>query len=166
MRIHFETLVNWHGKNELIPVFLENNGQLSLVSRRKRVIRFACWVFLSAMEHIFNEFATQARTLASKRQAKTIKASHGPRVSPQSGGRRKGAENNGKSKGKSKRIEGAIQVSKGSGNGKTLIENLKLETCLEDQESAQMRQVGVKTAEGCVAQLQAHFHLKAQEGSM
>ena len=25
MRIHFEKLVNWHGKNELIPVFLENN---------------------------------------------------------------------------------------------------------------------------------------------
>ena len=25
MRIHFEKLVNWHGKNELIPVYLENN---------------------------------------------------------------------------------------------------------------------------------------------
>ena len=25
MRTHFEKLVNWHGKNELIPVFLENN---------------------------------------------------------------------------------------------------------------------------------------------
>ena len=25
MRIHFEKLVNWHGKNELIPVNLENN---------------------------------------------------------------------------------------------------------------------------------------------
>ena len=25
MRIHFEKLVNWHGKNELIPVFPENN---------------------------------------------------------------------------------------------------------------------------------------------
>ena len=25
MRIHFEILVNWHGKNELIPVCLENN---------------------------------------------------------------------------------------------------------------------------------------------
>ena len=24
-RIHFEKLVNWHGKNELIPVYLENN---------------------------------------------------------------------------------------------------------------------------------------------
>ena len=25
MRIHFEKLVNWHGKNELILVYLENN---------------------------------------------------------------------------------------------------------------------------------------------
>ena len=25
MRIHFEKLVNWHGKNEVIPVYLENN---------------------------------------------------------------------------------------------------------------------------------------------
>ena len=25
MRIHFEKLVNWYGKNELIPVYLENN---------------------------------------------------------------------------------------------------------------------------------------------
>ena len=25
MRHHFEKLVSWHGKNELIPVFLENN---------------------------------------------------------------------------------------------------------------------------------------------
>ena len=25
MRIHVENLVNWHGKNELTPVYLENN---------------------------------------------------------------------------------------------------------------------------------------------
>ena len=25
MRIHCEKMVNWHGKNELIPVFLENS---------------------------------------------------------------------------------------------------------------------------------------------
>ena len=25
MRIHFEKLVNWHGKNELILVYFENN---------------------------------------------------------------------------------------------------------------------------------------------
>ena len=25
LRTHFEKLVNWYGKNELIPVFLENN---------------------------------------------------------------------------------------------------------------------------------------------
>ena len=38
----------------------------------------------SAVEHIFNETAMQARTLASNRRAKAIKASHGPRVRPQS----------------------------------------------------------------------------------
>ena len=38
----------------------------------------------SAMEHIFNETAMQARTSASNCQEKAIKASHGPRVSPQS----------------------------------------------------------------------------------
>ena len=59
----------------------------------------------SAMEHIFNETAMQARTLASNRQAKAIKVSHGPRVSPQS----KGQESNRKSKGKSKGTKGAIQ---------------------------------------------------------
>ena len=26
MRIHFEKLVSWHGKNELIPMYLENNN--------------------------------------------------------------------------------------------------------------------------------------------
>ena len=35
-------------------------------------------------DDIFNEIAMQARTLASNRQAKAIKASHGPRVSPES----------------------------------------------------------------------------------
>ena len=39
---------------------------------------------LSAMEHIFNETAMQARTQARNCLAKAIKASHGPRVSPQS----------------------------------------------------------------------------------
>ena len=29
MRIHFEKLVNWHGKNELIPVYLENIFSIS-----------------------------------------------------------------------------------------------------------------------------------------
>ena len=29
MRTHFEKLVNWHGKNELIPVYLENNFYLN-----------------------------------------------------------------------------------------------------------------------------------------
>ena len=35
---------------------------------------------LSAVEHIFNETAMRARTLASKRLAKAKRASHGPRV--------------------------------------------------------------------------------------
>ena len=37
----------------------------------------------SVVEHNFNETVMQARTPASNRQAKAIKASHGPRVSPQ-----------------------------------------------------------------------------------
>ena len=92
----------------------------------------------SAMEHIFNETAMQARTLASTRQAKAIKASHGPRVSPQSQAKETVKKTMEKSKGKSKGTKGAIQVSKGSGNGKTLkmgisdLENLKSETSSEN----------------------------------
>ena len=33
MRIHFEKLVNGHGKNELIPVYLENNTLISTEPR-------------------------------------------------------------------------------------------------------------------------------------
>ena len=42
---------------------------------RVRVIGEQC-----AVEHIFNETAMHARTLASKRLAKANRASHGPRV--------------------------------------------------------------------------------------
>ena len=38
---------------------------------------------VSAKEHSFNEIAMQARTQSRNRQFKTIRASHGPRVSPQ-----------------------------------------------------------------------------------
>ena len=91
----------------------------------------------------------QARTLASTRQAKAIKASHDPRVSPQSQAKDRSKENNGKPKGKFKGTKGAVQVSKGSCNGKTLKtgfsdhENLKSETSSENPEPAQMRQVCV-----------------------
>ena len=33
MRIHFGKLVNWHGKNELIPVYLKNNTFNSYANR-------------------------------------------------------------------------------------------------------------------------------------
>ena len=62
-------------------------------------------------------------------------------------GKGKDKENNVKSKGKSKGTKGAIQGSKGSGNGKTLktgtsgLENLKPETRSENQDSVQMGQV-------------------------
>ena len=39
---------------------------------------------LSAVGHIVNETAMHAKKLTRNRQAKAIKASHGPRVSPQS----------------------------------------------------------------------------------
>ena len=67
---------------------------------------------LSAVEHIFNEIAVQARTLASNRQAKTIKASHGPRVSPQSQAMERVKKTMDNFEGKSQGTEGAIQVSK------------------------------------------------------
>ena len=94
----------------------------------------------SAVEHVFNETAMQARTLASNRLANAIKASHGPRVSPQSQAKER-------IQGKSKGTKGAIQGSKGAGNGKTLktgisdLENFKSETSSETQESVQMGQV-------------------------
>ena len=75
----------------------------------------------SAMEHSTSttlqckQERWQARTLASNRQAKVIKASHGPTVSPQS----QEEEKVKKTTEKSKRNKGAIQISKGSGNGKT-----------------------------------------------
>ena len=88
---------------------------------------------------------------ASNRLAKAIKASHGPRVSTQSQAKERvnrAMENpKGSPKGKSKGTEGAIQVSRGSGNCRTLktgisdLENLKPETILENQESVYMGQV-------------------------
>ena len=94
---------------------------------------FRVWGEISWPEHSFNETARQARMMASNRRAKAIKASHGPRVRPQSQAEER-VKRNGKSKGNFKGTEGAIQVSKGSGNGKTLktgistLENLKSET--------------------------------------
>ena len=80
---------------------------------------------LSVMEHIFNESAMQARTWSKSKSSIT--------------GKGKGKENSGKSKGKSKGTKGAIQVSKGSGNGETLmktgissLEILKSETSSEN----------------------------------
>ena len=39
MRTHFKKLVNWHGKNELIPVFLENNICNFLPEPRSEICR-------------------------------------------------------------------------------------------------------------------------------
>ena len=64
---------------------------------------------VSAMENFFNETAMQARTLASNRQEKAIKASRGPRVTPQSKAEVKTTME--KFQGKSKGTEGAMQVS-------------------------------------------------------
>ena len=89
----------------------------------------------------------QERWQASVRQ-RQIKASHGPRVSLSITGRGKGNENDGKCTGRFLWTgEGAIQVSKGSGNGKTLktgisdLENWKSETSPANLESVQMGQV-------------------------
>ena len=39
MRTHFEKLVNWHGKNELIPVYLENKIFNFYLSREVKSIK-------------------------------------------------------------------------------------------------------------------------------
>ena len=80
-----------------------------------------------------------------ERASHTIKASHGPRVRSEE----RAKKNNGKPKWKSNRTDGAIQVSKGSGNVETSktgisdLENLRAETSSENQESVQMGQVCV-----------------------
>ena len=71
---------------------------------------------LCAMEHIFNDTAMQGRTLASNRQANAIKASHGPRVSPQSQAKKRVKRTMENPKGSPKEPQGAIQVSRSSGN--------------------------------------------------
>ena len=101
----------------------------------------------SAVEHIFNETAMQARTRASKRLAKGNHIKSWSKNEPSITGKGKKKENSEKPKGKSKETKGAIQGSKGSGNGKTSktgisgLENLKSETSSKTQESVQMGQV-------------------------
>ena len=88
---------------------------------------------LSSVEHIFNETAMQARTLASGNQSKSWSKSE-----PSLTGEGKSEENKGKSKGKSKGTKGAIQCSRGSGKGITSkigisgLENLKSDTNSEN----------------------------------
>ena len=72
--------------------------------------------------------------LASKRQAKAIKASPGPRVSPQSQARGKGDENNGNPK-------GSPREPKVRSKGKTLKTDVKSETRAGNKESVQTGQV-------------------------
>ena len=97
---------------------------------------------LSAMEHIFNETATQNAGKQASGTGTQGKSWSKSEISIT--GKGKGEENNGKSKGKSKGTESAIQVSKSSGDGKTGVsdvESLKPETSVEDQESVQIGQV-------------------------
>ena len=62
------------------PMDVDAVNSLSLVWQRNWVIESALWVFLSAVEHIFNETAMHARAQASNRLARANRASHGPRV--------------------------------------------------------------------------------------
>ena len=61
-------------------------GAVNSLSRqaKEKGHQFRAMGVSSAEEHIFNETAMQARTPASNRLAKAIRASHGPRVSLQS----------------------------------------------------------------------------------
>ena len=116
------------------------SGQLSLVGQRKSVIIFVRWVFSSAVEHIFNETATQARTQASNRLAKGNQSKSWSKSESSITGKGTRKENNGLSKGTKSATTGS-KGAKGSGKGKSSktgisrLEHLKPETCLETQES-------------------------------
>ena len=56
----------------------------SLSSGKGKCHQIRAMGVLSAVQHMFNETAMQERTLARKRLAKAIRASHGPRVNLQS----------------------------------------------------------------------------------
>ena len=89
------------------------NSLLSVEGKGSSVSRVGC---LSAMEHIFNETATGKHLSGKGNQGKSWSKSESSIT-----GKGKGQkEHNGKSKGKSKGTKGAVQVSKGQGNGETL----------------------------------------------
>ena len=98
---------------------------------------------LSAVEHIFKETAMHAKAQASNRMAKTIRASHGPRVSLHSRARARVKKTMEHPQGKSKGTKSANQCAKGSHKGKTSkaglsgLENSKSEASSDIQESAQ-----------------------------
>ena len=94
---------------------------------------------LSAVEHIFDETALQARSPASNRLAKANRASHGPRVKAKERVKRTMEKSKGQSKG-SKGAKGSCK-GKTSKTGISGLENLKSETLSETQESAQMGHV-------------------------
>ena len=134
------------------------------------------------MEHIFNETATQARTPASNRLAKAIRASRGPRVKAKERAKRTVENPKDSPKEGSKGAKGSCK-GKTSKTGMSGLENMKSVTSSGTLESAQMGHVCTTDTswsldewndgwsldewsdEGsCAAQPQAHFHLKAQNG--
>ena len=105
---------------------------------------------LSAVQHVFNENAMQARTPACNRLAKANRTSHGPRASLESQAKERVKRTKEKTKGLSKGTKSENKGSKGakgsckgetSKTGISSLENLKSETCSESQESVQVGQV-------------------------
>ena len=119
--------------NTQIPWMLGRSTlTLSRQSKEKGHQVRAIGILISAVEQIFNDTAMQARTPASNRLAKAIRAGHGPRVSLQSQAKERVKRTMEHPKDISKESKGA----KGSGEDKTSktgisgFENLKSENKL------------------------------------
>ena len=95
---------------------------------------------LRAMQHIFNETAMHARTLASKRLAKAIRAIHGPKVRAEARVKetRENPKENPKEPKVRTKVPKAYTKAKTSKTGLSNLENLKSEASSETQESAHL----------------------------
>ena len=120
------------------------NSLMSVEGKGSSVSRVGCFKCDGAQ---FQRDCNASQNAGTQSSGKGNQGKSWPKSESSITGRGKGHENNGKSKGKSNGTKGAIQVSKGPGNGKTLktgisdLENSKSETSVENKESVQMGQV-------------------------
>ena len=100
-------------------------NSLSFSSIKRKVSSVPSDGYLSALEFIFQETATQARTSASNRLTKTIRASYDPRVSSQSQAKKRVSEGTKSSTIGSKGVKSSGQNFEAAFSG---LENLKSAT--------------------------------------